>query len=102
MVDMPTHNAAPASTADDNLAELKADLAAVKADLAQLMETLGRTARHGVDGASTEAEAAIGEVTEWAEVQYEGVKEYIQEKPFTAMAIAAGIGAVLGQILLRR
>lgn len=100
MADMPNPNAA-AST-EDNLAELKADLAAVKADLAQLVETLGRTARHSVDGASTEAEAAIGEVTEWAEGQYASVVEYIQEKPLQSVAIAAGIGALLGQILLRR
>ncbi len=102
MADMPNLNAAPSATTEDNIAELKADLAAVKADLAQLIETLGRTARHGMDGASTEAEAAIGEVTEWAEGQYESVKDYIQAKPLQSVAIAAGIGAILGQILLRR
>ena len=102
MADMPNLNTAPGSAAEARIADLKADLAAVKADLAQLMDTLSRTARHGVDGASGEAEARIGEVTEWAEGQYETMKDYIQEKPFTACAIAAGIGALFGQILLRR
>ncbi|MEW6255347.1 MAG: hypothetical protein AB1592_05270 [Pseudomonadota bacterium] len=101
MADMPQPGPMPAP-ADAHLDELKADLAAVKADLAQLMQTLTRTARHGVDGATTEAEAAVGEVSEWAEGQYATIRDYIQEKPITACAIAAGIGAVLGQILLRR
>lgn len=100
MADMPNPNAA--APTDDNLAELKADLAAVKADLAQLVETLSRTARHSVDGASNEAEARIGEVTEWAEGQYASVVDYIHEKPLQSVAIAAGVGALLGQILLRR
>lgn len=101
MADMPQPGPAP-TTADAHLDELKADLASVKADLAQLMQTLTRTARHGVDGATEEAEAAMGEVSEWAEGQYATLRDYIQEKPLTACAIAAGIGAVLGQILLRR
>ncbi|WP_127090788.1 DUF883 family protein [Aquabacter cavernae] len=99
MADMP--KTGPAA-ADAHLDELKADLAAVKADLAQLMQTLSRTARHGVDGAGEEAEAAMGEVSEWAEGQYATLRDYIQEKPITACAISAGVGAVLGLILLRR
>ncbi|MBA4791558.1 MAG: hypothetical protein AB1698_18055 [Pseudomonadota bacterium] len=102
MADMPQPGPARATTGDAHLDELKADLAAVKADLAQLMQTLTRTARHGVDGASEEAEAAMGDVSEWAEGQYATLRDYIQEKPLTACAIAAGVGALLGQILLRR
>ncbi|TCT03926.1 hypothetical protein [Aquabacter spiritensis] len=106
MADTPNLNlgATPGSASADepHIAELKADLAAVKADLAQLMDTLSRTARHGVNGATGEAEAAIGEVSDWAESQYESLRENIRAQPLTACAIAAGIGALLGQILLRR
>ncbi|MEP9376473.1 hypothetical protein ABLE91_07170 [Aquabacter sp. CN5-332] len=102
MADTPNLNPGSDFASDPHIAELKADLAAVKADLAQLIDTLSRTARHGVDGAQGEAEAAIGEVTEWAEAQYETLRESIQAQPLTACAIAAGIGVLLGQILLRR
>lgn len=102
MVDTPNLNPGSDFSGDPHIAELKADLAAVKADLAKLMDTLERTARHGANGAAGEAEAAIDEVTEWAESQYETLRESIRAQPLAACAIAAGVGALLGQILLRR
>jgi ElaB/YqjD/DUF883 family membrane-anchored ribosome-binding protein len=86
----------------DALAELRSDLAALKADLAQLTDTLGKTARDSVKGATTEAEVAMGEVTDWAEDQYLTLRETIQAQPVTSIAIAAGVGFVLGQLFLRR
>ncbi|QTL03790.1 hypothetical protein J5J86_24250 [Aquabacter sp. L1I39] len=86
----------------DALAELRSDLAALKADLAQLTDTLGKTARDGVKGATTEAEVAMGEVTDWAEDQYMTLRHSIQAQPVTSIAIAAGVGFVLGQMFLRR
>ncbi len=102
MADTPNLNPGSDFTSDAHIAELKADIATLKSDLAQLVETLGRTARHSVDGATGEAEAAIGEVTDWAETKYESLRESIQAQPLAACAIAAGLGALLGQILFRR
>ncbi|MDE1570513.1 DUF883 family protein [Aquabacter sp. P-9] len=105
MVDNPSGFTADPNEAgkpSDALAELRSDLAALKADLSQLTETLGKTARDGVRGATSEAEVAMGEVTDWAEDQYLTLRHSIQAQPVTSIAIAAGVGFVLGQLLLRR
>lgn len=87
---------------DPSLADVREDLDQLRADFARLLDTLGKTARNGVKGATGEAEAAAGDVTDWAEGQYQTLRETIREQPITACAIAAGVGVILGQILLRR
>ncbi|MFG1345979.1 hypothetical protein V5F59_13885 [Xanthobacter autotrophicus DSM 431] len=87
---------------DPSLTDVREDLDQLRADFARLLDTLGKTARNGVKGATGEAEAAAGDVTDWAEGQYQTLRETIREQPITACAIAAGVGVILGQILLRR
>lgn len=103
MVDKPqivTAQAAPAAEASLN--DVKSDLDQLRADFTKLLETLGKTAKHSVKGAKGEAESAAGEVGDWAEEQVLTLRESIREQPITACAIAAGVGVILGQILLRR
>lgn len=88
--------------AEPSLSDVRADLEQLRVDFTRLVETLGHTARDGVKGAANDAEAAAGEVKEWAEVQAESLRDKIQAQPFTAVAVAAGIGALLGHIMLRR
>ncbi|MFG1462389.1 DUF883 C-terminal domain-containing protein [Xanthobacter sp. DSM 24535] len=92
----------PKAGVEPNLAEVRQDLEKLRADFAQLVETLGKTARHGVKGAAGEAELAAGEVTDWAEGQMATLRDSIQAQPLAACAIAAGVGALLGQLLVRR
>lgn len=100
MVEKPQIVTAPA--AEPNLNDVKSDLDQLRADFAKLLETLGKTAKHSVKGAKGEAESAAGEMGDWAEEQYLTLRESIREQPITACAIAAGVGVILGQILLRR
>ena len=93
---------AEAAKIEPTLEELRADVEALKADFARLVETLGKTARHGVKGAASEAEMAAGEMSDWAEEQYLILRENIRAQPLTACAVAAGMGLVLGQFLMRR
>ncbi|MFS8036366.1 hypothetical protein ACI7BZ_05265 [Xanthobacter sp. AM11] len=88
--------------AEPSLADVREDLDQLRADFARLLDTLGKTARHGVKGAAGEAETAAGDVQDWAEGQYLTLRETIREQPVTACAIAAGVGVILGQLLLRR
>ncbi|MDI4664091.1 hypothetical protein K9U40_07070 [Xanthobacter autotrophicus] len=90
------------TTAEPSLSDVRADLDQLRADFAQLIETLGKTASSGVKGAKGEAESAAEDVSDWAEGQYMTLRESIREQPITACAIAAGVGVILGQILLRR
>lgn len=87
---------------EPSLADLRQDLDQLRADFAQLLETLGRTARSGVFGAAGDAGSAASDVTDWAEEQYLTLQESIRDQPIKACAIAAGVGVILGQILLRR
>lgn len=87
---------------EPSLADVRQDLDQLRADFARLLDTLGKTARHGVKGATGEAEAAAADVSDWADGQYRSLRETIREQPITACAIAAGVGVILGQILLRR
>lgn len=93
---------AEAAAAEPSLDAVREDLEKLRADFASLIETLGRTAKHGVEGAAGEAGSAAADVSDWAEGQYLTLRETIREKPVTACAIAAGVGVILGQILLRR
>jgi len=106
MVDKPQIVTSPAassaSAAEANLHDVKSDLDQLKADFTKLLETLGKTAKHSVKGAKGDAESAAGEVGDWAEEQVLTLRESIREQPITACAIAAGVGVILGQILLRR
>lgn len=90
------------SATEVSLADLRSDLDQLRTDVAKLVETLGKTAKRGVKSAAVDAEAAAGEVTDWAEGQAETLRSSIQSQPFTAVAIAAGVGALFGQILMRR
>lgn len=87
---------------EPSLADLREDLDQLRSDFAQLLETLGRTARAGVRGATGDAGTAASDVTDWAEEQYLTLQESIRDQPIKACAIAAGVGVILGQILLRR
>ncbi|WP_029003987.1 glycine zipper domain-containing protein [Azorhizobium doebereinerae] len=87
---------------EPSLADVRADLEQLRVDFAKLVETLGTTAKHSVKGAANEAEAAAGEMTDWAEGQAETLRTCIQSQPFTAIAVAAGVGALLGHLMLRR
>ncbi len=106
MVDKPQIVTSPAassaSAAEANLHDVKSDLDQLKADFTKLLETLGKTAKHSVKGAKGDAESAAVEVGDWAEDQVVSLRESIREQPIKACAIAAGVGVILGQILLRR
>lgn len=88
--------------AEPGLDDVRQDLEQLRADVARLIETLGKTAQHKVEGLAGEAQAQAAAAGEWAEGHSVSVRETIREQPLAACAVAAGVGFVLGQILLRR
>lgn len=88
--------------AEAGLDDVRQDLEQLRADVARLIETLGKTAQHKVEGLAGEAQAQAAAASEWAEGHSVSVREAIRDQPLAACAVAAGIGFVLGQILLRR
>lgn len=85
-----------------SLADLKADLERLREDFARLLDSAGKTAQSGASDAVGAAQAQACEAAGWAKGQCGSLREAIREQPLAACAIAAGIGALVGQILLRR
>lgn len=64
-------------------------------------EGIGSLADFGADGVKAAART-VPQATEWADGRIDQAREAIREKPIKMMAIAAGVGALLGVMFLRR
>ena len=102
MADKPMTDKPMTLNAEPSIEDIRKDLDALKQDFTRLAETIGRTAKRSAKDAAGGAEAAAGEVSDWAEDQYIQLRHTIRDQPLTSCAVAAGLGLVLGQILLRR
>lgn len=89
---------ATAPTLDD----VRQDLERLRADLSRLLEAAGRGAKQAADEAVGTAGAKAESAGAWAEDRCASLRETIRDQPFTACAVAAGVGLILGQVLLRR
>lgn len=79
---------------------------------AEAKEFVGRAADAAQDGFNRatdyvadqmrNASSHSGEMSSWAADQLDMLRTKVQEEPIKALAITAGIGAVLGMIFLRR
>lgn len=56
---------------------------------------------HGADGVKAVA-GKVPQVSHWADEQIDLARDRVRAEPIKMMAIAAGVGAVLGAIFLRR
>lgn len=64
-------------------------------------ETIGAAADYGADGVKAAART-VPQATAWADGHVDQAREAIREKPIKMMAIAAGVGALVGMFFLRR
>jgi ElaB/YqjD/DUF883 family membrane-anchored ribosome-binding protein len=96
--------------------EIADDLESLRADIAKLAEQVGtvlaskgssayRTARAGVDGivsdASAKAEEARDAAGEVVENFTDAIEESIEQRPYTTLAMAVGLGFLLGALWRR-
>ncbi|MDQ0503459.1 hypothetical protein [Xanthobacter agilis] len=88
--------------AEPNLADVRQDLERLRAEIARLLDAAGQGAKDLADEAVTAAEVKVESAGVWAEGRCETVRETIRARPLAACALAAGLGLVLGQVLLRR
>lgn len=83
--------------------DLGAEIERLKADIAKLTEQLRATGEHSYGAARRAASEGLDQLRAQGEAAYEGLKanagdleqdlaDTVREKPFTALAIAAGIG----------
>lgn len=102
-----------ASGADPSLDDITAQLETLRADMAKLVETMasvGRTktdaAAHSLADAATDlrrkGEENLGAVRDHSEAALVQAADYVRKRPTEAVAVAAGLGVLLGLFLNRR
>jgi ElaB/YqjD/DUF883 family membrane-anchored ribosome-binding protein len=99
-------NAAAAASGDlrNDLAALRADVARLAQQIADILAARGnatwRLARSNVEGALTEAQdkgkEAVDAVREVGDNMAEAIDRSLQERPYTTLALALGIGFLFG------
>jgi ElaB/YqjD/DUF883 family membrane-anchored ribosome-binding protein len=94
------------TTLEGRLEALRDDLEALQSDMKGLAGGVGdaATARLNEMLRNTEdmADQISSQVEEWTNDNAEQLRETVREQPLMACAVAMGIGALLGVILLRR
>lgn len=90
------------STATDNdIKELKEELNSLKSDISALGKTLSKFARDSAnDGRETLRNAAERSKKQVQEGLHT-VEKQVEERPITSLAIALGVGFILGRLLDR-
>lgn len=92
--------------------DLAAEIEQLKADISKLTEQLRTTGEHSFGAARRAAAEGVDQLWAQGEAAYEGLKanatdverqlaDSVREKPFTALAIAAGVGFLFA-LLSRR
>lgn len=90
------------STATDkDIKELKDEYASLKADLAEMSESLSSLARDGVAEGREKVRGAARQSRKQATEAWSAVENEVEERPLTSLAIALGIGFILGKVLSR-
>lgn len=90
------------STATDkDLKELKAEYASLKSDLADMSDTLSSLARDGVSEGREKVRGAARQSRKQAREAWSAVEDEFEDRPVTSLAVALGIGFILGKVLSR-
>ena len=93
-------------TIDSDIARLRSELADLRADIGALSETMGsltgKAAENAKDRIADTASRAGAAVRENAQMAQDAASKSIAENPLTAIAMAFGIGMVIGKLMDRR
>jgi len=94
-----------AGTYDDEIKALKEDLAGLRKDMQALVKTVSDDARsrgrETVNKARAEAGRYADEALSRGRDGMAAIESHIEERPFTSVLMAFGIGLVIGKILDR-
>lgn len=94
-----------AGTYEDEIKVLKDDLAGLRKDMQTLVKTVGDDAkargRETVNKAKAEATHYADEAMSRGREGFAAIESQIEERPFTSVLMAFGIGLVVGKLLDR-
>jgi ElaB/YqjD/DUF883 family membrane-anchored ribosome-binding protein len=79
-------------TSDRTPQDLEAEISRLRADLASLTKQLSAAGSHSYDAARAAAQEGVDRLRSNAQVLEDQVVSKVQEKPLTALAVAAAVG----------
>lgn len=86
---------------EKDLKELRAEYASLKSDLADMSETISKLAHDGAAEGRKRLKSAARQSRDQARESWGAFEHEIEERPITSLAVALGVGFVLGKLLSR-
>lgn len=88
-----------ADATEKDVQELKAEIEALKEELSNIGESVGKIARSATDEGRERIRVAANQTRSQARETIGSFEKEIEERPLTSIAMALGIGFVLGKLL---
>lgn len=86
---------------EKDLKELRKEYASLKADLADMSETISNLASDGMAAGRKKIHSAARQSRERARETIGVLENEMEERPITSLAVALGVGFILGKLLSR-
>lgn len=90
-----------ASATDKELQQLKDEFSALKNELSDMGKTLSQLAKSASNEGRDRIRAAADQSREQARQTWGAFEKEVEDRPMTSLAIALGIGFILGKLLDR-
>ncbi len=90
-----------ATATDKELEELKKEFASLKGELSEIGNIVSRIAHTATDEGKERIQAAADRTRDSAREKWGAFEKEVEERPMTSLAMALGIGFVLGKLLDR-
>lgn len=88
-------------TNTNDIQELKAELASLRSDMADIGDTLAKLARSTANEGREKVKDAANYSKDQASQTLGAFQKEVEERPMTSLALALGIGFVLGKLMDR-
>lgn len=89
------------ATNTNEIQELKAELASLKSDMADIGDTLAKLARSTANEGRERVKEAASYSRDQAKQTLGAFEKEVEERPMMSLAVALGIGFVLGKLIDR-
>lgn len=90
-----------ATNQDKELQDLKDELAKLKADMSSIADTMGKIARNSAEQGRERIKSAADQSRAQARESWGAFEKEVSERPMTSLAVALGLGFVMGKLLDR-
>lgn len=90
-----------ATATDKELKELKEEFSALKSELSKISKTVSHLAKSATDEGRSRIRATADQSREQVRETWGAFEKEVEERPMTSIALALGVGFILGKVLGR-